>query len=264
MEKGPSAERETVSMFAIAFFGAIDHHGKCRAALYTLESIPVHSNVYPSLTLFLLSLPLAQLCFPTMNPHELVDHIRSGPAKLVLDEPLRFRRRTRSNPCDFNEFLLALHSSETIRTVVCGSHEELSIAEDEWVLLAKTIGSISDTQNLTLYVVPGSRDSHTFQAVADAVNNVQSLNQLIVVVHGETVSRHTSGLAALASALQKHPSLQEFCWFDFYSHVQLEAVQDVTLDPVLRSVVMCAIEICLGSKPTRHLVPCCTSILVSF
>jgi hypothetical protein len=28
-----------------------------------------------------------------MNPRELVDHIRSGPAKFVLyDEPLRFRR----------------------------------------------------------------------------------------------------------------------------------------------------------------------------
>jgi hypothetical protein len=42
-----------------------------------------------------------------MNPRELVDHIRSGPAWLVLilGIPLRFRRRTRSNPCDFNEFL---------------------------------------------------------------------------------------------------------------------------------------------------------------
>jgi hypothetical protein len=49
-----------------------------------------------------------------MNPRELVDHILSGPAKLMLDEPLRFRRRTRSNPCDFNEFLEALRSVETI------------------------------------------------------------------------------------------------------------------------------------------------------
>jgi hypothetical protein len=28
-----------------------------------------------------------------MNPRELVDHIRSGPAKLMLNDPLRFRRR---------------------------------------------------------------------------------------------------------------------------------------------------------------------------
>jgi hypothetical protein len=31
-----------------------------------------------------------------MNSRELVDHFRSGPAELVLDDPLRFRRRTRS------------------------------------------------------------------------------------------------------------------------------------------------------------------------
>jgi hypothetical protein len=45
-----------------------------------------------------------------MNPRELVDRIRSGPAELLLEEPLRFRRRTRSNSCDFNEFLQALQS----------------------------------------------------------------------------------------------------------------------------------------------------------
>jgi hypothetical protein len=68
-----------------------------------------------------------------MNARDLVDHIRSGPAELVLlDQPLRFRRRTRSNPCDFNEFLQALQSRETIRTVTCGVHRELGITEDEW------------------------------------------------------------------------------------------------------------------------------------
>jgi hypothetical protein len=38
-----------------------------------------------------------------MNPRELVDHIRNGPAELVLDEPL-VSAVERSNPCDFNEF----------------------------------------------------------------------------------------------------------------------------------------------------------------
>jgi hypothetical protein len=83
-----------------------------------------------------------------MNPRELVDHIRSGPAKLVLNIPLRFRRRTRSNPCDFNEFLQALQSSETIRDVECESHRKLNISEDEWVLLLKTLGNIKDIQRL--------------------------------------------------------------------------------------------------------------------
>jgi hypothetical protein len=66
-----------------------------------------------------------------MNPRELVDHIRSGPAAVYLDEPLRFRRRTRSNPCDFNEFLQALQSSETIQWVYSDSQLELGITEDE-------------------------------------------------------------------------------------------------------------------------------------
>jgi hypothetical protein len=83
-----------------------------------------------------------------MNPRELVDHIRSGPPKLVLDESLRFRRRTRSDPCDFNEFIQALQSSETIRTVQCGTQQTLGIAENEWVLLVKTLGRIRDIDDL--------------------------------------------------------------------------------------------------------------------
>jgi hypothetical protein len=66
------------------------------------------------------------LCLPSMNPRKLVDHIHSGPAELVLEIRLRFRRRTRSNPCDFNEFLQALRSSETIRDVECGSQQKAS------------------------------------------------------------------------------------------------------------------------------------------
>jgi hypothetical protein len=76
-----------------------------------------------------------------MNPRELVDHIRSDPAELELDEPLRFRRRTwfnrRFNPCDFSEFLQALQSSETIRYVSCGSQQTPGITEEEWGLLVK-------------------------------------------------------------------------------------------------------------------------------
>jgi hypothetical protein len=61
-----------------------------------------------------------------MNPRELVEHIRSGPVKLTLDTPLpRFRRRTRSNPCDFNEFLEALKSSKKIQSVKCCSYQKI-------------------------------------------------------------------------------------------------------------------------------------------
>jgi hypothetical protein len=106
-------------------------------------------------------LPLAKPYFPSMNARELVDHIRSGPVELVLDKPLpRFRRRTRSNPCDFNEFLDALQSSETIYTAACSSHRQLGISEDEWVLLFKTLGRIRYMQTLTLWCAVGSRDFH--------------------------------------------------------------------------------------------------------
>jgi hypothetical protein len=88
---------------------------------------------------------------------------------------LRFHRRTRSNPCDFNEFLQALQSSETIRDVKCCSQLDLGIAEDEWVLLVKTIGRIRDVRYLNFSCTHGSRDFHPFQAVADAVNSAHSL-----------------------------------------------------------------------------------------
>jgi hypothetical protein len=81
-----------------------------------------------------------------MNPRELVDYIRSGPAELVLHEPLSFR----SSPCDFDEFLQALASSETIRSVNCISHQELSITEDEWVLLIKWKYQRHSTSSLEL------------------------------------------------------------------------------------------------------------------
>jgi hypothetical protein len=117
-----------------------------------------------------------------MNPRELVDYIRSGPEDLRLNEPLRFRRRTRSNPCDFNEFIQALQSSETIRTAECLPHRELGVTEDERVLVIKTLGSIKDIHHLQCCCQPGSRGFHPFQAIADAVNNARSLFDLKIAL----------------------------------------------------------------------------------
>jgi hypothetical protein len=172
-----------------------------------------------------------------MNLRELVDHIRSGPALLVLGKPLRFRRRTRSNPCDFSDFLQVMQSSETIRTAVCQSHQELGIAEDEWVLLVKTLGSIKGIQNLCLICTHGSRDFHPFQALADAVKNAHSLYKLSVVVIGEAFPGDPSGLTALANALREHTALQEFAWLVGCS--PMEAAQITALDPVFRTLVAC-------------------------
>jgi hypothetical protein len=169
-----------------------------------------------------------------MNPRELVDHIRSGPAELVLDEPLRFRRRTRSNPCDFNEFLQALRSSETIRDVNCKSQLQLGITDDEWVLLVKTIGSIKGIQILRFVCGSGSRAFRPFQAVADAVNSAYSLRELDIGLSSASLPRDPSGMIALANALREHTSVQEFTWADQCS--RLEAAQITALDPVLQSL----------------------------
>jgi hypothetical protein len=175
-----------------------------------------------------------------------------------------FFRRTRSNPCDFDEFLQALQSSETIRDVTCSSQLHLGISEDEWVLQVTTLGSIRDIQNLSFYCAPGSRDFHPFQAIADTVNNAHSLRKLMIVRGGNAFPRDPSGLIALANALRKlmivrgdnafprypsgliafanalreHTSLQEFFLFDLRSY-RKAAPQDYFLDPVLRALPAC-------------------------
>jgi hypothetical protein len=173
-----------------------------------------------------------------MNPRELVDHIRSGPVELVLDEPLRFRRRTRSNPCDFNEFLQALQSSETIRLADCLSHRSLEITEDEWVLLVKTLGSIRDIRILKLYCAHDSRDFCPFQAAAEAVNNAPSLRQLEIGLDGETVPRDPSGLIALANSLKEHTALQKFTLIDHCPQMEA-APRDLSHDLLLRALPAC-------------------------
>jgi hypothetical protein len=172
-----------------------------------------------------------------MKARELVDHIRSGPAKLDLQKPLRFRRRMRSNPCEFNEILQALLSSETIRDVTCWTQQHLGITEDEWVLLVKTLGSIRGIQHLKFYCTPGSRRFHPFQAIADAASNAQSLFKLAIFQDCEVIPRDASGLVALANTIQEHTALQEFDWFD--ASPLLEAARDLSVDPVLRALPSC-------------------------
>jgi hypothetical protein len=170
-----------------------------------------------------------------MNPRELVDHIRSGPAELELLEPLRFRR---PNPYDFNDFLLALRSSETIRTAWCLSHRELRITEDEWVLLVKTLGSIKGIKKLQLWCKAGSRDFHPFQAFADAVSNAHSLCCLELFPKGETFPRDPSGMDALANALLEHKALRDFRWDEYYGS-RMDVAQSTPLDPILWVLPAC-------------------------
>jgi hypothetical protein len=178
-----------------------------------------------------------------MKPHELVDHIRSGPAELVLREPLRFRRLTRSNPCDFNGFLKALQSSATIRKVECGTHTALGITEDEWVLLVKTIGSITDITSLTFECGAGSRQFRPFQAIAYAVESAQSLYNLVIALMNhdslsvENFAGDPSELTELANALRVHKALHIFAWAEI--GFEMEAAQITTFDPVLLALPDC-------------------------
>jgi hypothetical protein len=184
--------------------------------------------LYYTLTIHLL---YNQPCFPTMNTRELVDHIRSGPALLALDEPLLYH---------FNECLQALQSSETIRHVRCKSHQQLCITEHEWVLLVKTIGIIKDLHYLELYCRAGSQYFRPFQAIAEAVKSAHSLCGLRIGLCSVTAPGDPSelaALAALANYVRDHAALKEFGWFDFGSG--LEAVQGVTPDVVLRILPAC-------------------------
>jgi hypothetical protein len=174
-----------------------------------------------------------------MNPREFVDHIRSGPAKLALNKPLRFRRRTRSNPCDFNDFLQAVRSSQTIRISKCSSHTDLEITEDEWVLLVTTLGTMKGIEGLTLSCKPGSLDFHPFQAIAEAVSNAQSLRILLISSYYAPCPSDTYGMIALANVLREHTALEAFGWADACSLVQLEAFQSTALDLVLWSLPTC-------------------------
>jgi hypothetical protein len=144
----------------------------------------------------------------------------------------------RSNhPCDFNEFLEALQSNETIRDVQCRSQLRLSITEDEWVLLVKTLGNIKDLERLEFFCTPGSRRFHPFQAVADAVNNAGSLCKLAVFQDCEILPRDSSGLIALANDLREHTTLEQFGWIDHCS--RMEEAQITAVDPVLWALPSC-------------------------
>jgi hypothetical protein len=175
-----------------------------------------------------------------MTPLELVNHIRSGPVTIVFDETLpRFRRRTRSNPCDFKEFLRALQCNQTIKIAECGSHLRLGVSEGEWVRLVMTLGSIKGMKSLKLDCSPGSCNFRLFQAVAEAVNNAHSLRELFISLDSLHFPKDPSGIIKLASALREHSTLQAFCWGHRCSRVELQAAQTTALDPVLQALPAC-------------------------
>jgi hypothetical protein len=170
-----------------------------------------------------------------MNLREVIDHVR-GPKDLVLDKPLR-----PCQPDDFNEFLQVLQSSESIQTIKCTSQLVLEITEDQWDLLVKALGRIKGLQTLRLHKVHGSRDFESFQAVADAVNNAQSLRTLSISIDARSFPRDPSEMLALANALGEHKTLQTFVWRESRKPLvrQTDEAQITALDSVLRALPTC-------------------------
>jgi hypothetical protein len=145
--------------------------------------------------------------------------------------------------------------SETIRHITCWSQQHLGIAEDEWVLLVKTLGSIKDIHTLALYCDPGSRNFRPFQAVADTVNNAQSLCKIRIGLHSETLPRDALGLTALATALRENTGLQEFRLINWCP--LLEATQSTTFGPMILEVSACPLlkAVCIYTKfPSADLI----------
>jgi hypothetical protein len=163
---------------------------------------------------------------------ELTAYIRSGPSELILNMPLRFHRRS-----DFNDFLQALETSETIEHVSCSAHLDLDISEDDWVLLVATLARIRDIDNLEFNILSGSRDFHPFQTIADAVNNAQSLHAVNLCLESHEFIADDSGLTAFANAIREHKNLKEVKLCDY--SLKVEAAQSTLLDPVLWALSAC-------------------------
>jgi hypothetical protein len=139
-------------------------------------------------------------------------HIESGPENITFNYPLRFRRRTRSNPYSFDDFLQALRSSRTIRSVECHNHEGLGITESEWCRLVQTFSSIRGLTELVVAWQHGSLHFHPLQAIADAVDSAALLEGLGLVTGNGLESMDPNDEAALAQSLRRHAMLCVFGW----------------------------------------------------
>jgi hypothetical protein len=138
-----------------------------------------------------------------------MDQIQSGPEELRLAFPLRFRRRTRSNPCSFDDLLEALQANRTIRQARCHNHVELGITESEWCRLVRTLGSIWGLKKLEVVWQSGSHGFHPLQVVARAVDSANSLHEL-TIIGSDSEQSDPAGEVSLAQSLRQHGTLDSF------------------------------------------------------
>jgi hypothetical protein len=115
-----------------------------------------------------------------MKPYELFDLIRlNNPNELELRHTLRFRRRSRSNPCSFDDLLQVLQSNESIHTVRCQGNVSLGITQEEWFLFVQTLGRIPGLRQLS-FLGQDVPNVPPVQAVADAVGSAWLLQKLTI------------------------------------------------------------------------------------
>jgi hypothetical protein len=134
-----------------------------------------------------------------MKPYELFDVIRSNPGELELQHTLRFRRRSRSNPCSFEDLLHALQSNASIHTVRCHGNVSLGITQQEWFLFVQALGTIPGLRQLS-FLGQDVPNVPPVQAVADAVSSARLLRKL-QIGEGVILFGSRAGFLALCNTI---------------------------------------------------------------
>jgi hypothetical protein len=177
-----------------------------------------------------------------MKPYELFDLIRlNNPNELELKHTLRFRRRSRSNPCSFDDLLQALQSNESIHTVRCQGKISLGITEEEWFLLVQTLGTILGLRQLS-FLGQDVPNVPPVQAVADAVGSARLLRKL-VIGEGVILFGSRAGFVALCHNIGSCClELEQVEWQGkFRSTWENRENRDANncLDPLLQALAVC-------------------------
>jgi hypothetical protein len=176
-----------------------------------------------------------------MKPYELFDLIRlNNPNELELKHTLRFRRRSRSNPCSFDDLIQALRSNESIHTVRCQGNVSLGITQEEWFLFVQTLGTIPGLRQLS-FLGQDVPNVPPVQAVADSVGSARKLRKLQI---GEGVILFGSRAGFLALCRNIGTScldLEQVEWQGkFRSTWEIRANRDTNcLDPLLDALSIC-------------------------
>ena len=154
-----------------------------------------------------------------MTPNELLQEVSGDSEELDLYEPVRFRRRTRSNPqCSFNEFLHALKTNETIERIHCHTVFIESISADEWIRLIQVMRSLKRLEALCFHC--SSRVP--MMALAEAVRN-PSLRNLCFGHDITLLGDPDTGREALALSLRES-TLEDFAWLGDFSEQHIHSL----------------------------------------